>query len=175
MTFEIEKFIEIDAAHRVPDHGSKCRSLHGHRYKVVAVVDGLLHREGAAKGMVIDFADVKDALLAEVHDTCDHGTIVYAHDTELLRVLRPMDDPEDGAIWDREVTAVQNGVNYALLCGGPDGSTKVFVTRCVPTAEELAHLWYDMVAPRLDTAGVRLTALRVWETPTSLATYSPKP
>ena len=35
----ITKEIEIDAAHRVPNHKSKCRTFHGHRYRIEVGVD----------------------------------------------------------------------------------------------------------------------------------------
>ena len=41
-TFEITREIGLDAAHRVPDHASKCFHIHGHRYTVFATVEGHL-------------------------------------------------------------------------------------------------------------------------------------
>ena len=46
----------VDCAHFLPGH-PKCGTLHGHTYKVEIAVEGQVK-----SGMVIDFADLKDAL-----------------------------------------------------------------------------------------------------------------
>ena len=65
----ITKQIEIDMAHRVPNHKSKCHNLHGHRYKIeVGVDDKLITRKGSSsEGMVIDFGDLKDIKIGRAH------------------------------------------------------------------------------------------------------------
>lgn len=78
--FYVTKEIEFDAAHRVPDHSSKCFNLHGHRYKVEATVAAPeLQAAGSSTGMVVDFGDLK-ALLMKVHEAFDHRTIIYTGD-----------------------------------------------------------------------------------------------
>ena len=37
---ELTRRIGIDMGHRVPDHGSKCRNPHGHRYEILATCEG---------------------------------------------------------------------------------------------------------------------------------------
>ena len=34
-TVRISKEVQFDAGHRVPNHASKCKNPHGHRYRVV--------------------------------------------------------------------------------------------------------------------------------------------
>lgn len=70
----ITKEIGIDMAHRVPNHGSKCRNLHGHRYKIeVGVDDKLITKEGdPAEGMVIDFSDLKKVMMDYIDASYDH-------------------------------------------------------------------------------------------------------
>ena len=79
----ISKEIQFDAGHRVPLHASKCKNPHGHRYRVVAHIEGDLITEGPESGMVRDFSIVKDLLTTHVHDKYDHGFIVAENDFTL--------------------------------------------------------------------------------------------
>jgi len=72
--------IEFDAAHRVMQHKSKCRMLHGHRYALEATfcaeqLDDL--------GMVIDFGEIKEILGQWIDQNWDHNTILNNKDQEL--------------------------------------------------------------------------------------------
>lgn len=79
--FTISRRLEIDAAHRVPDHKSKCFNVHGHRYVIEAICGaGLLHTAGEQRGMVLDFGFLKDVMVRHIHDPYDHGMIVWAED-----------------------------------------------------------------------------------------------
>ena len=40
MTTTIKRFVETDTGHRVPNHKSKCKHMHGHRYRWEAVIEG---------------------------------------------------------------------------------------------------------------------------------------
>lgn len=80
MRTTVRRFIDIDAGHRVARHESKCRHLHGHRYRVTVEVEGpVLDDDGPEHGMVIDFARVKSAL-ADLHDQWDHRLLLGADD-----------------------------------------------------------------------------------------------
>jgi 6-pyruvoyltetrahydropterin/6-carboxytetrahydropterin synthase len=73
--------LEFDAAHRVMQHESKCRHLHGHRYVIEATfhaADGL-----DALGRVIDFGIIKQVLGAWVDTYWDHNTILHEADRPL--------------------------------------------------------------------------------------------
>lgn len=78
------KEVEFDAGHRVPNHKSKCRNLHGHRYRIrVGVLGDIQETEGQTdQGMVIDFGDLKTAMM-RVHDKYDHKTVLYEGDEKL--------------------------------------------------------------------------------------------
>ena len=52
----------VDCAHSLPAH-PKCGALHGHTYKVEIAVEG-----EAKSGMVIDFADLKQAVRGVLAD-----------------------------------------------------------------------------------------------------------
>ena len=62
---KIGKVIQWDMGHRVLNHRSVCKGLHGHRYKAEICVEGdLIKEKGVSEeGMVIDFADIKKVAL----------------------------------------------------------------------------------------------------------------
>jgi 6-pyruvoyltetrahydropterin/6-carboxytetrahydropterin synthase len=39
---EVTKIVEWDMGHRVPNHKSKCRNPHGHRYRLEVTIGGPL-------------------------------------------------------------------------------------------------------------------------------------
>ena len=72
--------IEFDAAHRVLEHESKCKNLHGHRYAIEASfsADGL-----DSLGRVVDFGVIREKLGAWVDANWDHTTILFEKDKTL--------------------------------------------------------------------------------------------
>lgn len=72
--------IEFDAAHRVLEHESKCKNLHGHRYAIEASFQG----ENLDKlGRVVDFGVIRELLGAWVDANWDHTTILFEKDNDL--------------------------------------------------------------------------------------------
>jgi 6-pyruvoyltetrahydropterin/6-carboxytetrahydropterin synthase len=72
--------IEFDAAHRVMEHKSQCKMLHGHRY----VIEATFSSENLDKlGMVIDFGVIKEILGGWVEKNWDHNTILNIADKVL--------------------------------------------------------------------------------------------
>src|SRR5476649_2864811 len=63
----ITRKLEFDAGHRIPDHKSQCRNLHGHRYTLEITLTGqVISVEGNSdNGMIMDFSDIK--ALAKEH------------------------------------------------------------------------------------------------------------
>jgi 6-pyruvoyltetrahydropterin/6-carboxytetrahydropterin synthase len=65
----------FDAAHFLKGYQGKCRNLHGHRWRVVAVLAGdKLSQEQQTRGMLMDFGTVKD-ILKNLCDELDHSLI----------------------------------------------------------------------------------------------------
>lgn len=143
----IQKEIEFDAGHRVSSHNGKCRSPHGHRYRVVLGVSGPINDDPKSSeyGMVTDFSFLKQLLATHVHDKFDHGFIVWEKDEEL--------------------TAAFN-VPYM-----PPGGWKVVLFPFQPTAENLARWIYARLENLVWNCGMKLEDVSVWETPTSMACY----
>ena len=73
MSYELEKTITFEAAHRLPHHDGKCSRLHGHSWKATIIVKGhTLRRGGAKDGMLMDYGEMKAPLNELVEDYLDH-------------------------------------------------------------------------------------------------------
>ncbi|HET9058951.1 MAG TPA: 6-carboxytetrahydropterin synthase [Acidimicrobiales bacterium] len=162
--FYVSKQVEFDAGHRVPLHGSKCRSPHGHRYVVRATCTGWPVTERAAdEGMVVDFGDLKEWLASEVSQRLDHSFMVYEGDLPMRRAL------EHGAALD---AASEHG---AALGAGEQW--RVICLPVVPTAENLAKWCFERLEPLVEghwRGNASLYEVEIWETPTSVARYRPR-
>jgi 6-pyruvoyltetrahydropterin/6-carboxytetrahydropterin synthase len=75
--FRLERSIEFDAAHRVMGHEGKCAHLHGHRYKVVFVLESM---SLDSIGRIVDFGYLKEKWGAKIDQTMDHGVILNTDD-----------------------------------------------------------------------------------------------
>jgi 6-pyruvoyltetrahydropterin/6-carboxytetrahydropterin synthase len=136
--------LEFDAGHRIPNHKSQCRNLHGHRYALEITLSGdIITAENISEnGMVMDFSDVKSIARSAVVDVWDHAFLVYQKDTEILDFLNSL----------------------------PNHKTVVFPT--VPTAENMASEAFRILKSKYqDTYGnhLKLEKVRLYETPNSWA------
>lgn len=146
----ISKSIEIDLAHRVCYHKSKCRNLHWHRYKIEVTVEWEVCDIDFASdyGMVIDYGDLKKVMMEELDERFDHWAIFYKEDPyrEYLTKMIELGD--------------QN----------PD---KIHFVDFMPTAENLCKYWFELIEwPLLKEHWITLKSVKVWETPTSTAIYT---
>ena len=149
MSTSIRRWVETDTGHRIPNHRSKCRNLHGHRYRWEAELEGeVVTQEGASEeGMLIDFRDVSKILEEHIHDVVDHAFIINEGDTEAMQALSVMGDDH-----------------------------KTLVVPFVPTAENLAKWAFSIVEQHINTTygnELCLLAFRVRETPKSWASWWP--
>jgi 6-pyruvoyltetrahydropterin/6-carboxytetrahydropterin synthase len=85
----VRKQFAFEAAHVLPHHPGKCSRMHGHSYRLDVAVDGPLHNEGPASGMVVDFDDIGTAVGERVLAVLDHTTLndVIANPTAELIAL----------------------------------------------------------------------------------------
>ena len=72
--------LKFDAGHRVVNHESKCRTLHGHEYKLELYAEA---NELDALGRVIDFSDIKKRIGDWVDEFWDHNLIIWKDDPNL--------------------------------------------------------------------------------------------
>ena len=90
----ITRKLEFDAGHRIPDHKSQCRNLHGHRYTLeITLVGQVIEQEGSSdNGMIMDFSDVKSLAKTHLVDVWDHAFIVYEKDQAVRDFLATIPD-----------------------------------------------------------------------------------
>ena len=90
----ITRKLEFDAGHRIPDHKSQCRNLHGHRYTLEITLTGqVITAEGNSdNGMIMDFSDVKAIAKDHLVDVWDHAFLVYEKDHAVKEFLASLPD-----------------------------------------------------------------------------------
>lgn len=140
----ITRRLEFDAGHRIPNHNSLCKHLHGHRYAIEITLAGdIITTEGLSEqGMVMDFTDVKRIAQVQLVDAWDHAFLVYRGDTVVCDFLATL----------------------------PNHRT--IILEVVPTAENLAQVAFSILNPAYkDTYGnhLRLEQVRIYETPNNWA------
>ena len=166
-TFTITRRLEIDMGHRVPDHGSKCRNLHGHRYVIEAKCEGPLAEAGEQNGMVVDFGFLKRVMVEQIEKPFDHRLCLFRGDPLLSNLFGVDLGPKACAALARGEVVTDFGPEV-------DGQA-LTVVDAVPTAENLAAIWFAQMAPHVEllTDGrARLIAVTVHETPNCMATVS---
>ncbi len=132
--------------HRVLNHRSVCKGLHGHRYKAEICVEGkLIEEKGASEeGMVIDFADIKKVAQKFIQEELDHAFMVWDRDHELLEFFK-----------------------------SSQGHKPVIVP-FTPTAENVAAYIFNKLKDKFTDVfktGLKLQSVKLWETPSSYALY----
>ncbi len=90
----ITRKLEFDAGHRIPDHKSQCRNLHGHRYTLeITLIGQVIEQEGSSdNGMIMDFSDVKSLAKEHLVDVWDHAFLVYEKDQAVRTFLATIPD-----------------------------------------------------------------------------------
>ena len=136
----ITRKLEFDAGHRIPDHKSQCRNLHGHRYTLEITLTGsVIDVEGSSdNGMIMDFSDIKSLAKLHLVDLWDHAFIVYDKDTAVREFLDSL-----------------------------PGHKTVVISR-IPTVENLAQTAFDILKAAYKDhygTGLRLQKLVLHETP----------
>jgi 6-pyruvoyltetrahydropterin/6-carboxytetrahydropterin synthase len=136
----ITRKLEFDAGHRIPDHKSQCRNLHGHRYTLeITLIGAVIEKEGSSdNGMIMDFSDVKALAKKHLIDVWDHAFLAYEKDT----VVREFLDSIPGH--------------------------KTVIIASIPTVENLAQTAFDILKAAYQDrygTGLRLHKLVLHETP----------
>ena len=143
---KIGKVIQWDMGHRVLNHRSVCKGLHGHRYKAeICVEGGLIQESGISEeGMVIDFSNIKKTAQRYIQEELDHAFMVWDKDVELLDFFK-------------------NSTGH-----------KPVIVPFTPTAENVAAYIFHILEDKfLDIykTGLHLQSIKLWETPSSSALY----
>lgn len=136
----ITRKLEFDAGHRIPDHKSQCRNLHGHRYTLEITLAGeVIDQDGQSdNGMIMDFSDIKALAKEHLVDVWDHAFLVYEKDVAVKQFLESLPDH------------------------------KTVVLNRIPTVENLARIAFDILKQvyrdRYGT-GLTLNKIKLHETP----------
>jgi len=143
----ITRKLEFDAGHRIPDHKSQCRNLHGHRYTLEITLQGaVIDADGNSdNGMIMDFSDVKALAKQHLVDVWDHAFIVYAKDATVREFLQTIPDH------------------------------KTVIIDQIPTVENLAQTAFNILKAAYKDrygTGLRLQKLVLHETPNCWAEIS---
>ncbi|MEX0960220.1 MAG: 6-carboxytetrahydropterin synthase [Burkholderiales bacterium] len=85
----VTRRLEFDAGHRIPNHDSQCRHLHGHRYAIEITLSGaIIETEGASnQGMVMDFSRIKAIAQGSLVEAWDHAFLAWKGDRQVLGFL----------------------------------------------------------------------------------------
>ena len=89
---EITTRMEFDSGHRIPNHKSSCKNLHGHRYAIEITLKGdIIDQENESDyGMVMDFKDAKELIRKTIVEPWDHAFLVYEKDLEVINFLNSL-------------------------------------------------------------------------------------
>lgn len=133
--------LEFDYAHRVLEHGSQCKYLHGHR-GIAEITVWAPHLDKL--GMIVDFSLIKELVGDWIAENWDHNILLHKDDPQLLH-LRQTEDRKP----------------YVMQAGNP-------------TAEGMAKELYYVAKRLLDKIHpvIRVSSVRLYETPNSYADYS---
>ena len=141
---EITTRMEFDSGHRIPNHKSSCKNLHGHRYAIEVTLKGdIIDKENDSDyGMVMDFKDAKELIRKTIVEPWDHAFIVFEQDLEVINFLNTLDDH------------------------------KTVILKKVPTAENMALIAMQLLKDSFQKKyGEQITPvkLRLYETPNNWA------
>jgi len=141
---EITTRMEFDSGHRIPNHKSSCKNLHGHRYAIEVTLKGdIIDKENDSDyGMVMDFKDAKELIRKTIVEPWDHAFIVFEQDLEVINFLNTLDDH------------------------------KTVILKKVPTAENMALIAMQLLKDSFQKKyGEQITPVRVrlYETPNNWA------
>lgn len=82
--YRVTRQIEFCYGHRLLDYDGKCRHLHGHNGLAVVTLEGPTLD---ARGMLVDFGDIKRTLQRWIDDELDHNMLLR-RDDPLLPLLQ---------------------------------------------------------------------------------------
>lgn len=143
----VAKTFEWDMGHRVTNHASLCKNPHGHRYKMILAVNGVLHTEknSSDEDMIVDFGTLKQVVNDTIVKKLDHSFMFWEDDP----VMAPFAESNP------------NLLMYAMPF--------------IPTAERIAEYISHQLAEILpkEIPGIILESVTVFETPTSQAIWRP--
>lgn len=87
--FRVTREIDFCYGHRLLNYDGKCCHLHGHNGRAIICIEG---EKLDDRGMVIDFADIKQTISTWIDENLDHRMILH-RDDPFVPVLQEMGEP----------------------------------------------------------------------------------
>lgn len=134
-------------------HDGKCKNYHGHRF-VVDVTCQAEELDGV--GRVIDFSVVKRDFGGWLDEHVDHGMILQDTDPMVQFAL--------GQGLGKDGVVALDGAQFIA-------TPKTLIVPFSPTSENLARFLYGRARALLEPLGVKVTTLRLYETPNCWSDY----
>jgi 6-pyruvoyltetrahydropterin/6-carboxytetrahydropterin synthase len=114
----IQRTYEFEAAHRLPcvPDGHKCKTMHGHSYRIRVQLTGAVMPDGPEKGMVVDFG-LLDAAANALCRKVDHSTLNETlHENPTVENMAPL-------VWGWFFNAICPALGTMLYCDTAPPST----------------------------------------------------
>lgn len=147
MNITCTRRLEFDAGHRLMDHEGKCRNPHGHRYVVDLTAEATPRLRGRGESSLDLVGRVIDFSVVKEN------------------VGKWLDDH-----WDHGF--ILHEADHPLI-DALGNLGKMYTLPFNPTAENIARFLIESVCPAtLEATNVRITHVRVWETPNCWADAS---
>lgn len=87
--YRVTREIDFCYGHRLLNYDGKCRFLHGHNGRAIITLES---PELDARGMVLDFSDIKRVVSSWIDTTLDHRMILH-RDDPAVSALRELKEP----------------------------------------------------------------------------------
>lgn len=87
--FRVTRQIDFCYGHRLLNYDGKCRFLHGHNGRAVIAIES---SELDARGMVLDFSDIKRVVSRWIDEQLDHRMILH-RDDPVVPMLQALGEP----------------------------------------------------------------------------------
>jgi 6-pyruvoyl-tetrahydropterin synthase len=175
---EIIKDIEIDVGHRIMQHESKCRHVHGHRLRFCIHATAL---KLDSVGRIVDFGVIKGVLGKWLNDNLDHVFVANPKDP-VIEFLKSQGLRYFIMRYPATIEAYKNLKDTSPRPAGSnwfqyiDEMYKADMENLEPTSENIARMVFEqfllLTQSEKSLAGIEITQLEVFETPSSSATFN---
>lgn len=126
--FKIAKEFQFDACHMLDGHNKQCHNLHGHTYRLLVEVSGVLIDSGSSQDMVMDYANLKQIVKQHIADLLDHAYLYNQNNPNECRIASLLQEMD----------------------------RKIFAFPCRTTAEGMSQFIYDRLSQYLPVSMIKL-------------------
>lgn len=145
----VTKTFEWAMAHRlIHGYQGKCKNIHGHTYKCEITVRGPI--DPKQYGMVLDFGEISQGIKQWVNDNLDHAMMVDSKDSQMIEFLK------------------DNNQKMFILPDHFVNTTAENIGCLIANQYEARQRFLRQIGGKGETI---LQEVKVWETPTSCATW----